>query len=89
MEPTEGFEPTTRCLQNSRSDQLSYVGAPPEFTKITDKIQRADYVIVCLNGARHPKAQRTDRIQQPDIDNFAHITRPGRRFFGIASRIHI
>ena len=27
MEPTEGFEPTTRCLQNSRSDQLSYVGA--------------------------------------------------------------
>jgi hypothetical protein len=26
MEPTEGFEPTTRCLQNSRSDQLSYVG---------------------------------------------------------------
>jgi hypothetical protein len=26
MEPTEGFEPTTRCLQNSRSGQLSYVG---------------------------------------------------------------
>jgi hypothetical protein len=26
LEPTEGFEPTTRCLQNSRSDQLSYVG---------------------------------------------------------------
>ena len=53
VEPTEGVEPTTRCLQNSRSDQLSYVGAPPEFTKITDKIQRADYVIVGLNGAGH------------------------------------
>ena len=26
LEPTEGFEPTTRCLQNSRSDQLSYIG---------------------------------------------------------------
>ena len=25
-QPTSGFEPLTRCLQNSRSDQLSYVG---------------------------------------------------------------
>lgn len=35
MEPTEGFEPTTRCLQNSRSDQLSYVG-----TSISPKVRR-------------------------------------------------
>ncbi len=27
MEPTSGVEPLTRCLQNSRSDQLSYVGS--------------------------------------------------------------
>ena len=26
MEPAEGFEPTTHCLQDSRSDQLSYAG---------------------------------------------------------------
>jgi hypothetical protein len=31
LEPTEGFEPTTRCLQNSRSDQLSYVGVTDEY----------------------------------------------------------
>jgi hypothetical protein len=27
LEPTSGFEPLTRCLQNSRSGQLSYVGS--------------------------------------------------------------
>ncbi len=26
LEPAEGFEPTTYCLQNSRSNQLSYAG---------------------------------------------------------------
>gem|GEM_PF-5440955 len=29
VEPTVGFEPTTCCLQNSCSNQLSYVGLSP------------------------------------------------------------
>ena len=52
LEPTEGFEPTTRCLQNSRSDQLSYVGNVLIIVHLSDIVLCAPSVVLVSHTSK-------------------------------------
>ena len=49
LEPAEGFEPTTYCLQNSRSNQLSYAGLHMQVQSIAKTEEFCYYSPVSTN----------------------------------------
>ena len=67
-----GFEPATRCLEGSRSFQLSYGGEPQEVrtgrVSLSAQRERGLEIVTTVSAKRHHRLRAPDAFELRDVD---------------------